>query len=82
MKATKFKVNLKSCTGTFFYAHGVLILGGLVFFFFTFIMAEIKKYCQFMSPALDFLAFIDPCTPLMVLWQTFCGFIFAEIQAR
>ena len=35
-----------------------------------------------MSPALDFLAFIGPCIPLMILWKTFCGFIFAEILAR
>lgn len=35
-----------------------------------------------MSSALDFLAFIGPCTALMILQRTFCGFIFAEILAR
>lgn len=45
MKARKFKVNLKSCAGTFFYSQVVLIFGGLFLFFFVFMM-EIKKYCQ------------------------------------
>lgn len=35
-----------------------------------------------MFPALNFLAFIGPRTTLVILQQTFCGFIFAEVPAR
>lgn len=35
-----------------------------------------------MSPAFDLLAFIGPCTALTIFWQTFHGYIFAEILAR
>lgn len=36
MKARKSRVNLKSCAGTFFYAHGVLIFLGVFFVLFCF----------------------------------------------
>lgn len=66
MKTRKFKVNLKSCAGTFFYSHVVLIFGGLFFFCFIFMMDERKKYCQ---PGVYVLCFCFSyfIGPLMIL---------------
>lgn len=66
MKTRKFKVNLKSCAGTFFYSHVVLIFGGLFFFCFIFMMDERKKYCQ---PGVYILCFCFSyfIGPLMIL---------------
>lgn len=69
MKTRKFEVNLKSCAGTFFYSHVVLIFGGLFLFCFIFMMDERKKYCQPGVYVLCFCfsCFIGPCAALMIL---------------
>lgn len=84
MKARKFKVNLKSCAGTFFYSHGVLIFGGLFLFFFVFTMDEIKKYCQpgVYVPCFHFSCLYRSMYSINDTQQTFCGFIFAEIPSK
>lgn len=84
MKARKFKVNPKSCAGTFFYSHGVLIFGGLFLFFFVFTMDEIKKYCQpgVYVPCFHFSCLYRSMYSINDTQQTFCGFIFAEIPSK